>query len=76
MRCAVLEYTGPYTADRGALQLAVLAMAAGQRPEPGDFPMFEEYLNDPKTTPAAQLKTRIYLPLAWRLCRPARAGPW
>ncbi|WP_136679583.1 AraC family transcriptional regulator [Neptunomonas sp. XY-337] len=28
--------------------------------EPGDFPCFEEYLNDPKTTPPDELLTRIY----------------
>ena len=32
--------------------------------EAGDFPPFEEYLNDPKTTPPAELLTRIHCRLA------------
>jgi AraC family transcriptional regulator len=28
------------------------------------MPMWEEYLNDPETTPPAELRTNIYLPVA------------
>jgi AraC family transcriptional regulator len=31
--------------------------------EPADAPAFEEYLNDPRSTPAPELRTNIYLPL-------------
>jgi len=63
-RCAVLEYTGPYSEIEAAYDwlFAQWLPASGQ--ETLDFPMWEEYVNDPKTTPAAELKTRIYLPLA------------
>ncbi|AZR83847.1 AraC family transcriptional regulator [Bordetella pertussis] len=64
MRCAVLEYTGPYSEIEAPYNWLFSQWLPASGQEPGDFPMFEEYLNDPKTTPAAQLKTRIYLPLA------------
>ena len=63
MRCAVLEYTGPYN----ELEKAYSWLFGQWLPDSGclpyDFPVFERYMNDPKTTPAAQLITRIYLPV-------------
>jgi len=63
-RCAVLEYTGPYSEIEAAYNWLFSEWLPASGHETLDFPMWEEYVNDPKTTPAAELKTRIYLPLA------------
>lgn len=63
-RCAVLEYTGPYSEIEAAYNWLFAQWLPASGHETLDFPMWEEYVNDPKTTPAAELKTRIYLPLA------------
>lgn len=63
-RCAVLEYTGPYSEIEAAYHWLFSQWLPGSGQETLDFPMWEEYVSDPKTTPAADLKTRIYLPLA------------
>src|SRR3546814_9227603 len=62
-RCAVLEYTGPYSEIEAAYNWLFSQWLPASGYETLDFPMWEEYVNDPKTTPAAELKTRIYLPL-------------
>ncbi|CAM4327205.1 AraC family transcriptional regulator [Bordetella muralis] len=62
-RCAVLEYTGPYSELESAYNWLFGQWLPASGYETRDFPMWEEYVNDPKTTPAAELKTRIYLPL-------------
>lgn len=62
-RCAVLEYTGPYSEIEAAYEWLFGTWLPQAGMTPGDFPVFEEYLNDPKTTPPAQLKTKIRLPL-------------
>jgi len=63
-RCAVLEHVGPYS----ELDTAYAWLFGGWLPasgeQPGDFPVFEEYLNDPKSVAPSALRTRIYLPLA------------
>ncbi|CAM4192750.1 AraC family transcriptional regulator [Bordetella tumbae] len=63
-RCAVLEYTGPYSELESAYNWLFGQWLPDSGYETRDFPMWEEYVNDPKTTPASDLKTRIYLPLA------------
>ncbi|MVW71301.1 GyrI-like domain-containing protein [Bordetella sp. 15P40C-2] len=63
-RCAVLHYTGPYSEIEAAYQWLLAQWLPASGEETRDFPIWEEYLNDPKTTPAAELQTRIYLPLA------------
>ncbi|CAJ51010.1 AraC family transcriptional regulator [Bordetella avium] len=63
MRCGVVEYLGPYTEIDHAYDWMFSEWLPASGEEPLDFPMFEEYANDPKTTPAAALLTRIYLPL-------------
>ncbi len=63
-RCAVLSFTGPYNEMEAAYNWMFSEWLPTSGVELADFPMFEEYLNDPHTTPAAQLKTRIYMPLA------------
>lgn len=62
-RCAVLEFTGPYSEIETAYHWLFSQWLPASGHETRDFPMWEEYVNDPKTTPAAALKTRIYLPL-------------
>ncbi len=64
MPCAVLDYVGPYTEIDAAYDWLFSVWLPYSGKEPGDFPAFEEYVNDPKTTPAAELHTRIYLPLS------------
>ena len=63
-RWAVLHYTGPYSEIEAAYQWLLAQWLPASGEETRDFPIWEEYLNDPKTTPAAELQTRIYLPLA------------
>ncbi|MDR3397345.1 MAG: AraC family transcriptional regulator [Pandoraea sp.] len=62
-RCAVLTYTGPYNEMSQPYQWLFSAWLPNSGLEPADFPMFEQYLNDPRSTPAAQLQTRICLPV-------------
>jgi AraC family transcriptional regulator len=62
-RCAVMRYTGPYSEIEAAYQWLLSEWLPSSGEETRDFPIWEEYLNDPKTTPAAELQTRIYLPL-------------
>lgn len=62
-RAAVLTFKGPY-AELEAPYLWLYGTwlpASGE--EPADMPCFEEYLNDPKTTPPSEWLTAIYLPL-------------
>jgi effector-binding domain-containing protein len=56
----VVTHTGPYTTVGEAWQ-AIYAEAARRGRTPGAG--WEIYLNDPGSTPAAELQTRIHLPL-------------
>ncbi|VVE53954.1 AraC family transcriptional regulator [Pandoraea horticolens] len=60
-RCAVLTYTGPYNEMNRPYQWLFSEWLPNSGLEPADFPMFEQYLNDPRSTPPAQLRTRICL---------------
>ncbi|MEF3064388.1 AraC family transcriptional regulator [Pandoraea apista] len=62
-RCAILTYTGPYNEMSQPYQWLFSEWLPNSGLEPADFPMFEQYLNDPRSTPAAQLQTRICLPV-------------
>lgn len=62
-RCAILTYTGPYIEMNKAYNWMFSQWLPGSGEVPADFPMFEQYMNDPRTTPPAQLQTRICLPL-------------
>ncbi|WP_373980868.1 AraC family transcriptional regulator [Achromobacter sp. JD417] len=62
-RCAILTYTGPYNEMRKPYDWLFAEWLPSSSMAPADFPMFEQYLNDPRTTPPAQLQTRICLPL-------------
>lgn len=62
--CAVLRYRGPYPNMRDAYRwlYGTWLIASGHRL--ADQPVFEEYLNNPRDTAAADLLTDIFLPLA------------
>ncbi|AJC16651.1 AraC family transcriptional regulator [Pandoraea sputorum] len=62
-KCAMLTYTGPYNEMNKPYQWLFAQWLPASGLEPADFPMFEQYLNDPRSTPAAQLQTRICLPV-------------
>lgn len=63
-RCAMLTYTGPYNEMGKAYDWLYSRWLPESGLEPGDCPMFEQYLNDPRSTPPAQLQTRICMMLA------------
>ena len=60
---ARLAYTGPYAAMRGAYRWLLGVWLPSSGYEPDDAPIFEAYLNDPRDTPQAALRTDIHLPL-------------
>ncbi|WP_395757222.1 GyrI-like domain-containing protein [Achromobacter sp. EB05] len=62
-RCAMLTYTGPYNEMDKPYNWMFSEWLPASGMVPADFPMFEQYLNDPRTTPPAQLQTRICMPL-------------
>lgn len=62
-RCAILTYTGPYNEMAKPYQWMFSEWLPASGHLPADIPMFEQYLNDPRNTPPAQLQTRICLPL-------------
>jgi len=62
-RCAILTYTGPYNEMNKAYNWMFSEWLPGSGAVPADFPMFEQYVNDPRTTPPAQLQTRICMPV-------------
>ncbi|KRC71626.1 Multiple antibiotic resistance protein MarA [compost metagenome] len=62
-RCAVLTYTGPYNEMGKPYNWMFSEWLPASGMVPADFPMFEQYVNDPRITPPAQLQTRIHLPL-------------
>lgn len=62
-RCAQLIHTGPYAELHHAYTWLYHEWLPKSGEEPGDQPPFEEYLNDPRETPPAQLQTAIRIPL-------------
>ncbi|WP_285960788.1 AraC family transcriptional regulator [Pseudomonas tohonis] len=58
-RCAVLTYTGPYNEMDKPYSWMFSQWLPTSGHEPANFPMFEMYMNDPRTTPPAQLQTCI-----------------
>ena len=62
-RCAVLAHSGPYNEMDKAYNWLFSQWLPGSGMVPADFPMFEQYMNDPRSTPPSQLLTRIHLPL-------------
>lgn len=68
VRALRFEHVGPYdtlrsTYDRIDAWLREHKAIDGRADWERYMPMWEEYLNDPQTTPASELITRIYLPL-------------
>jgi AraC family transcriptional regulator len=61
--CAVLRHQGPYATMRAAYQWLYGQWLVQSGFEAADSPVFEEYLNNPRDTPPAQLLSDIYLPL-------------
>jgi AraC family transcriptional regulator len=62
-RCAQMIHTGPYSELHHAYTWLYNEWLPKSGEEPGDQPPFEEYLNDPRTVPPAQLQTAIRIPL-------------
>jgi len=60
---AVLRHTGPYSDMRAAYEWLYGTWLVQSGREAADAPVFEEYLNSPKTTAPAKLVTEICLPL-------------
>ena len=61
--CAVLRHQGPYSTMRAAYQWLFGQWLVQSGHEAADLPVFEDYLNNPRDTPPADLLTDIYLPL-------------
>jgi AraC family transcriptional regulator len=60
---AVLKHKGPYSDMKAAYDWLFGDWLAQSGREPADAPVFEEYLNNPRDTSPAELRTDIYLPL-------------
>lgn len=60
---AVLRYKGPYADMRGAYNWLYGTWLPQSGREPADAPCIEEYLNNPRDTPPAELLSEICLPL-------------
>jgi AraC family transcriptional regulator len=62
-RYAVVRHVGPYAELGHAYRWLYGTWLAQSGEEPADAPCVEEYLNDARTVPAAELQTEIWLPL-------------
>lgn len=62
-RYAVLTYKGPYADMKFAYQWLYGTWLPQSGQEAADAPVYEEYLNDPRSTAPTELLTAIYLPL-------------
>ncbi len=62
-RVAVLVFRGPYAELEGAYRHLYRDWLPVSGEEPADQPCREEYLNDPRGTPPAELLTALMLPL-------------
>ncbi|MGK9236030.1 AraC family transcriptional regulator [Inquilinus limosus] len=60
---AVLRHTGPYAELERSYAWLYRTWLPTSGAEPAEAPIFEEYLNDPRSTPAAELVTDIHLPI-------------
>lgn len=63
MEVAVVTVKGPYTQLHEAWSLTYAELLPGTGREPGDFPPYERYLNDPHDTAPEDLLTQICVPL-------------
>lgn len=62
-RCAVFVFTGPYSALENPYRWLYDTWLPQSNEEPRNEAPFEEYLNDARNTPPADLKTAICIPL-------------
>jgi AraC family transcriptional regulator len=62
-RCAVARHVGPYSELEAAYRWLYRDWLPASGEEPDDRPCFEEYLNDPRRVPPAELQTDVFLPL-------------
>ena len=62
-RTAVLLHKGPYEQAGRSYDWFYGTWLPQSGEQPADAPMYEEYLNDPQTTPPAELLTEICMPL-------------
>lgn len=62
-RCAVFHHKGPYVELAGVYRWLYGVWLPNSGEEPADFPVFEEYLNNPAMTSPRDLLTAIHLPL-------------
>ena len=60
---AVLLHVGPYAELHRAYAWLYREWLPASGEEPADRPCVEEYVNNPRTTPAAELRTEIWLPV-------------
>lgn len=63
-QCATLIFKGPYAELEQAYDWFFGSWLPNSNHEAADHPPFEEYLNDPKSTPPSELLTKIYCLLA------------
>ena len=63
LKCAVLPHKGPYAELHKAYHWFFGTWLPESGHETANFPPFEDYLNDPKTTAPSDLLTDIYMPL-------------
>jgi len=63
-KCVSILFKGPYAELEKPYDWLFGHWIPNNEKEIADFPPFEEYLNDPKTTPPGELLTRIYCLLA------------
>ena len=62
-RYAVLRHKGPYADMKAAYRWLFGEWLTSSGEEAADAPVFEEYLNSPRDTPPAELRSDIHLPL-------------
>ena len=62
-KCAVLIHVGPYSDLEKSYQWFYGEWLPQSGEEPGEQSVFEEYLNDPRQVPPAELRTAIRMPL-------------
>lgn len=62
-RYAILEHTGPYARLRAAYDWLYGTWLPDAGVQLRDAPPLEVYINDPKITPSAELRTDIWLPI-------------
>jgi AraC family transcriptional regulator len=63
MLCASVLHKGPYAELERAYRHLFRDWLPANGYEAADFSCFEEYLNDPRETPASELLTRVHLPI-------------